>query len=146
MKIREVTKKDFTEWVKLGILFLSKRTKSEITKKFNKILTSQKETSFICRTDDGSAIGFINVAIRNDYVEGSKTSPVGYLEGIYVKIGYRKKGVAKMLFKEAQKWFVKKRVSEIGSDAGVHNAISQKFHKSVGFKKYETQVHFIKKV
>lgn len=79
-------------------------------------------------------------------VEGSKTSPVGYLEGVYVKKNYRKKGIANMLFKEAQKWFAKKKVSEIGSDAEVHNNISHQFYKSMGFKKSETLVHYIKKV
>jgi|SRR3989344_4973667 len=146
MKISKVIKKDFSDWVKIGTLFWLKWTEIKVKKEFSKIIASKKEVSFICRTDDGSAIGFINIAIRSDYVEGSKTSPVGYLEGIYIKRGHREKGVAKMLFKEAQKWFFKKRVSEVGSDTGVRNTTSQKFHKSVGFRKYETLVHFIKKI
>ena len=110
------------------------------------MLSSSKEQSFLCRNERGFAVGFINVAVRTDYVEGSKTSPVGYLEGVYVKKAYRNQGIAKMLFGEAKKWLVKKKVSEIGSDAQVRNTVSQKFHKSLGFKKGETIVHFIKKV
>ena len=34
-------------------------------------------------------IGFAQCTLRNDYVEGSSSSPVGYLEGIYVKDEYR---------------------------------------------------------
>jgi aminoglycoside 6'-N-acetyltransferase I len=47
---------------------------------------------------------------------------------------------------EAEKWFVGKGVSEIGSDAVVDNVISQKFHEKMGFEKGETIVHYIKKI
>lgn len=145
MKISKVAKKDFADWVTLGIEFWSQHSQNGIKKDFKRMLGSKKEQSFICR-DNSKPIGFINVSIRTDYVEGSKTSPVGYLEGVYVKKNYRKKGIAKMLFKEAQKWFTKKKVSEIGSDAEVNNKISYQFHKSIGFKKGETLIHFIRKV
>lgn len=146
MHISQVDKKDFVEWVNMGVLFWSKWTKEEIKKEFKKILASKKETSFICRDDNNLPIGFINIAIRTDYVEGSKTDPVGYLEGVYVKKAFRNKGIASLLFKEAKKWFVKKGVKEIGSDVEVHNKTSQKFHKNLGFKRGETIVHYLKKL
>ena len=39
---------------------------------------------------EGRASAFAHVQLRHDYVEGTKTSPVGYLEGISVRI--RRKG------------------------------------------------------
>ena len=33
-------------------------------------------------------IGFAQCQLRYDYVEGTKTTPVGYLEGIFIKDGY----------------------------------------------------------
>lgn len=146
MKITEVTKKDFADWVELGALFWHRHPIKKSEKEFKRILASKNETSFLCRDDDGGPVGFVYVAIRTDYVEGSKTSPVGYLEGIYIKKEYRKKGVAKRLFQETKKWFKNNKVSEIGSDAELENIISQKFHKSVGFKKGETLIHFIRKI
>lgn len=146
MKITEVKHKDFTDWVMLGKEFWPRHSEADIKKDFKRMLGSKSEQSFLCRNERGYAVGFINVAIRTDYVEGSKTSPVGYLEGIYVKRAYRNQGIAKMLFAAAQKWFAKKKVSEIGSDAVTSNKVSQKFHKSLGFKKGETIIHFIKKV
>lgn len=146
MKIAQVTQKDFVEWVMLGTEFWTRHPAEKIKKEFKKILGLKNETSFICRNERGYAIGFVNISIRTDYVEGSKTSPVGYLEGIYVKKAYRKQGIAKMLFKETLIWFKKNKVSEIGSDVMVANVASQKFHKRLGFKKGEALVHFIKKV
>lgn len=43
-------------------------------------------------TLDGCAIGYAQCGLRNDYVEGTHTSPVGYLEGIFVGEEYRNIG------------------------------------------------------
>ena len=146
MKISKVTKRNFSEWLEMGLLFYSKHPEEKIRKEFKEILDSKKEAVFIAKNEDNTPLGFMNVSIRSDYVEGSKTSPVGYIEVIYAKKEHRKKGVAKQLFKEAEKWFVQKKLSEIGSDVEIHNHISQKFHKSLGFKKGETMVHYIREL
>ena len=149
MTINKVTKKDFLEWLKMGTEFWTKRSKQEIKNEFERITSSKKEVSFICH-DESSAVGFIALSLRSDYVEGSdfkqKTKQVGYLEAIYVRSKYRNKGIAKDLMKVAEKWFKEKQVKEIGSDVEVHNLVSQKFHKKIGFKKGETLIHYIKKL
>ena len=33
---------------------------------------------------NGSAVGLVEASKRNDYVNGTSTSPVGFLEGLYV--------------------------------------------------------------
>ena len=146
MKITKVIKRDFSDWVELGIEFWSKHSAESIKKDFRRMLDSNKEQSFLCRNEKGVAIGFIDISIRTDYVEGSKTNPVGYLEGIYVKKQYRKQGIATLLLKEAEKWLKNKKVFEIGSDAEIHNKISHKFHKKLGFKQGETIIHYLKKI
>ena len=47
--------------------------------------------------DDFQAIGFAQCQLRTDYVEGTDSSPVGYLEGLYVLENQRHKGFAKAL-------------------------------------------------
>ena len=49
-------------------------------------------------------IGFAQCQLRYDYVEGTRTTPVGYLEGIFIKDGYRNKGYAKELLSECEAW------------------------------------------
>ena len=44
--------------------------------------------------EENSLIGFAQCGLRHDYVEGAYTSPVGYLEGIYVEPAFRRCGVA----------------------------------------------------
>jgi aminoglycoside 6'-N-acetyltransferase I len=48
--------------------------------------------------------GFVEAAIRNDYVNGTKTKPVAFLEGIYVASGHRRQGVARTLLAAVAEW------------------------------------------
>lgn len=46
---------------------------------------------FLAR-EDGADVGFAQCGLRRDYVEGTHTSPVGYLEGVFVQEEYRGPG------------------------------------------------------
>lgn len=91
-------------------------------------------------------VGFIFVSIRNDYVEGCNTSPAGYIEGIFVKEEYRKKGIAKKLLEHSYLYFKENNISEVGSDVLIDNINSQRFHEAVGFKEVEKIVCYVKKI
>src|SRR5947207_3770431 len=43
-------------------------------------------------------IGFIEGSIRGDYVNGTESSPVGFVEGVYVISAWRRRGIARQLF------------------------------------------------
>lgn len=51
------------------------------------IAKDENSTCFIKFIDE-KALVFANIALRHDYVEGTETSPVGYLEGVYLKENY----------------------------------------------------------
>jgi aminoglycoside 6'-N-acetyltransferase I len=57
-------------------------------------IVSDKRAVFICYSET-MPVGFAQCSLRNDYVEGTDSSPVGYLEGIFVKDEYRKRGIGK---------------------------------------------------
>ena len=52
----------------------------------------------------GRGVGFAEVSVRTDYVNGCKSSPVAFLEGIYVRPEFRRHGVARLLYQEAERW------------------------------------------
>lgn len=62
----------------------------------------QKQSAVFVLTEDNRSVGFAQCQLRNDYVEGTTGSPVGYLEGIYVEPDYRHRGFAKELLKNAR--------------------------------------------
>lgn len=91
-------------------------------------------------------MGFINLSIRVDYVEGSNSTPVGYVEGIYVMDGYRKQGIATKLLKQGEVWAKDHGCTQMASDIEIPNAISYDFHLSVGFQEANRIICFIKDI
>ena len=55
--------------------------------------------AFFLKTHGGAPVGFAQCQLRRDYVEGTRSSPVGYLEGIFVREAYRRRGFAGELSK-----------------------------------------------
>lgn len=88
-------------------------------------------------------VAFLSLSIRNDYVEGKTDSnPVGYLEGIYVKPAYRKRGIAKELVDFAKKWSIEHGCTMLASDCELTNKESRLFHNKIGFVEANINVHF----
>lgn len=104
----------------------------ELEKEFVQIVRDKNSTCFI-KIVENKAIGFSNVSLRYDYVEGTETSPVAYLEGIFVNKEYRKKGYGKDLLLACENWARKMNCKEFASDSLIGNIESYKFHLSTGF-------------
>ena len=89
-------------------------------------------------------IGFAQCQLRYDYVEGTRTSPVGYLEGIFIKEGYRNKGYAKELLAECEAWAKCKGCQEFASDCEIDNIDSFQYHKAMNFTEANRIICFTK--
>lgn len=120
-------------------------SESETRKFFSEALNSDKNKILLFLNESDPA-AFIYLSIRTDYVEGSDSSPTGYLEGIYVKPEFRKSGIAGKLLSEGEKWLKEKGCNQMGSDAYIDNKISYDFHIYAGFKEAGKLVTFIKKI
>jgi len=90
-------------------------------------------------------VGFAQCALRRDYVEGSSTSPVGYLEGVFVLQEYRRRGIARRLVEACQSWAQLQGCKEFASDCELDNLESQRFHQACGFAEVNRIVCFLKK-
>ncbi len=60
--------------------------------------------TFIAESSTGQSAGFAEAALRRDYVNGCSTSPVLFLEGIYISSEYRQHGVARLLCEAIANW------------------------------------------
>ena len=92
------------------------------------------------------AIGFAQCGFRHDYVEGTESSPVGYLEGIFVVEAERKHGVARKLLQVCEDYAKEQGATEFASDCELTNTQSLKFHLSVGFEEASRIICFTKKL
>ncbi len=91
-------------------------------------------------------MGFAQCQLRHDYVEGTDSSPVGYLEGIYVAEEFRHRGVARQLLRACENWAKEKGCQEFASDCELDNTQSLKFHLNVGFSEANRIICFVKKL
>jgi len=130
----------------MGLMLWPKYSRAELKKEFEIILKSKSEEILLSKNKEGNLLGFINLSLRYEHVSGATSSPTGYVEGIFVKRRYRKKGIAKKLIEAGEKWVKSKGCKEIGSDTWLHNKASQEFHKKLGFKENNVLAHFIKKI
>lgn len=111
-----------------------------------KEIIAQKDSIIVLAFNEQEAIGFAQCQIRNDYVEGTSTSPVGYLEGVYVKDAFRKQGLARKLIAKCEKWAKGQGCSEFASDCELHNEESLAMHIRLGFIEANRIICFTKKL
>lgn len=96
--------------------------------------------------NDNEPIGFAQCGLRNDYVEGTKTSPVGYLEGVFMKKTYRKQGIARELLRACQNFAKEQGCTEFASDCELDNEESLRFHIRMGFEEANRIICFTKRI
>jgi aminoglycoside 6'-N-acetyltransferase I len=86
--------------------------------------------------ENGTPVGFVELGTR-PYAEGCSTSPVAYVEGLYVVPGKRRQGIARLLIAQAETWARSQSLTELASDALIDNEGSIAMHKALGFAEVE---------
>ena len=99
------------------------------------------KSQFFLKYENDFPIGFAQCQLRYDYVEGTKSSPVGYLEGIFVKEDYRSKGYAKELLAECETWAKENGCHEFASDCEIDNI--EQFSFSQGHEFYRSEQNYL---
>lgn len=107
---------------------------------------SKENTRFFLKIESEEPVGFAQCQLRYDYVEGTETTPVGYLEGIFVERGYRGRGYAKELLAHCEEWAKSKGCREFASDCEIDNADSFHFHKAMNFTEANRIICFTKRL
>lgn len=143
--IKSAVKNDARVLAELAIQMWNDNTVLDLEKEFEELIESDKAACFI-KYIDNMAIGFAQCQLRTDYVEGTETSPVGYLEGIFIVEAYRKKGYAKELLNACERWAKNQDCSEFASDCELDNTASLSFHLAMGFEEANRIICFRKEI
>lgn len=145
MIIRKAVKSDISAIAEMAVLMWSNNSIDDLINGFENIVDTNNGVIFIA-DEKGELVGFAQCQLRYDYVEGTDSSPVGYLEGIFVKEKYRNNGYAKLLLQECETWAISKGCSEFASDCELNNNNSFNFHLTAGFKEANRIICFTKKL
>ena len=109
-------------------------------------LTGSAEAACFLAYEGATPIGFAQCQLRHDYVEGTETSPVGFLEGVYVEPEHYRRGIARQLVAACEDWARSVGCSEFASDCEIDNTDSIAFHLAIGFEEAGRTIWFNKKL
>ena len=141
--IRKAGTEDAGDLADLAIQMWKHHDPEDLQEEFCRLAMNDEAACFI-KYADSQPVAFAQCQLRHDYVEGTESSPVGYLEGVFVSEGYRKKGYAAELLSECEKWAKGKGCTEFASDCELDNADSFRFHMSLGFEEANRIICFRK--
>ena len=143
--IQKAEAKDLPMITELACKLWPDHTVEEMRAEFTEIIAKIDAAFFLAYAED-MPVGFAQCQLRYDYVEGTGSSPVGYLEGIYVAEEYRKHGIARELLTACEGWAKEKGCTEFASDCELENTQSLQFHLNVGFEEANRIICFTKKI
>jgi len=117
----------------------------ELESEFADMTASDQAACFVAEVNS-TPVGFAQCQLRHDYVEGCETSPVGFLEGIYVDTSHRRTGVAQALLTACEAWARDAGCTEFASDCEIDNHDSLSWHLHSGFQEMGRTIWFAKKL
>ncbi len=92
----------------------------------------------------GRTVAFAEASLRAEYVNGTSSSPVVFLEGLSVAPDVWRRGHARRLVDAVAEWGRGLGCRELASDAHVDNTAGILAHRAVGFEETERVVYFRK--
>ena len=141
--VQKAIEQDAAVLADLALMLWPSHYAAELRDEFAELLKSEEAACFLA-CEAGVPVGFAQCQLRHDYVEGTQTSPVGYLEGIFVWPEFRHRGLAKQLLGACESWAKEKGCMEFASDCELGNDASLNFHLSMGFTEVNRIVCFTK--
>ncbi|NLD26923.1 MAG: GNAT family N-acetyltransferase, partial [Acholeplasmataceae bacterium] len=143
VRIRKANATDLKALTQLALALWPDNDADELETEMQGIIEADDAVIFLTTLED-EALGFAQCQLRWDYVEGTSTSPVGYLEGIYILEGWRSQGLGSKLLASCEDWARDRGCQEFASDCELDNHLSFLFHKHTGFEEANRVICFTK--
>ena len=143
--IERCTSIDHAGWLDLRQALWPRGSRGEHLSEMSSFIANPgRYAQFVAYSSASQAVGLAEASVRTDYVNGALSSPVAFLEGLYVVPDSRRKGIAKSLVSTVSQWAGSVGCSELASDALLDNEISHAVHRALGFQETERVVFFRK--
>jgi len=144
VKIREVRSSDFpsiwkatleTVWNDIPLDERRVVNRQEFERHFRKaaepIIHSPRNKIFVAEDNLGNFVGYIIIGPT-----GTMFTPLsfGFIYDIYVKEGFRGRGIAKSLMKKAEDYFKKEGFGKLKLEVAASNAVARSLYEKLGFQ------------
>jgi aminoglycoside 6'-N-acetyltransferase I len=141
VKIRQAMESDYSSWIDMRKKLWPEAGFDEL-KELAHLVQSKDFVCYFAEVN-GQIAGFIEVASR-PYANGCSSSPVAFVEGIWVDIAFQKQGIGRKLILKAEEWARSCGMKELGSDTRIESEHSIYAHTAWGFIETERVVYFCK--
>ena len=132
MEIRQAQLHEVSAVVMLAQALWPYHTTNELREELLPLL-QRDDAAFFLAYHHECPVGYAQCQLRRDYVQGCSSSPVGYLEGLYVSPACRGQGIARTLLAQCERWAKSRGCAEFASDCELGNTDSLSFHLKSGF-------------
>jgi len=146
MIVERCTSERVDDWIRLRQALWPDETLEGHLRNAAFMLGSDDAVAYLVHDGRGNFVAFAEATLRRDYVNGCSTSPVGFLEGLYVEPLYRRHGIARMLSSTLEDWAASLGCTEFASDVLLHNEVGHRVHTALGFEEAERVVYFVKQL
>ena len=148
MEVRRAARADITDVARFRHALWPHQSEEDHRADIERALGRSVEETTLLVAFAGTAtiVGFAEASLRHDYVNGCSTSPVAFLEGIYVAPAARRAGVARALTTSVETWGASLGCRELASDAAIENQTSHAMHEALGFEESERVVFYRKRL
>jgi len=147
MIVERCTAEHFEDWVRLRQALWPDETIEEHRRHAASVVDRPTDAIvYLAQEEGGNIVAFAEATLRRDYVNGCSTSPVGFLEGLYVVPPYRGRGLARLLNKALEDWAASLGCTEFASDVLLRNESGQRAHEALGYIETERVVFYAKRL
>ena len=146
MMIRPVKPDDRQQWLRMRMALWPDVLVEIHEQEISAMLADNLFAIFVAQETDERLLGFLEVSLREDILEGCIRKQIGYIEGWYVMPKARGSGIGRSLVKAAEKWVLEHGVEDMATDTGIDNIGSQKAYLALGYREADRLILFRKKL
>lgn len=134
MMVERLARSDIGQWLYLRTLLWPSETYEALAADVEGFFAPDgNEAAFVARDEDGTLVGLIEGALR-PHAPGCATSPVGYIEGWYVRPACRRRGIGRALVARLEAWARDRGCREMASDTDSDYPVSPLAHERLGYR------------
>lgn len=143
LTISPVRREQFADWLRLREAVYTAVDRTFHEREMESYFPATDKLCLLAVDEAGAVCGMLEASLRN-VVDGCLSSPVGYIEGVYVDAQFRQCGAARQLVQAAEAWCLGQGCTELATDAELENEEAQRFHRRMGFEETFRIVEFRK--
>ncbi|MDJ0621871.1 MAG: GNAT family N-acetyltransferase [Desulfocapsaceae bacterium] len=141
MKLVAISQLDFPLWARFRSEIYPLLSEEFNTTEMSSILRNDLWHCWFIENDDGERIGLVELSLRN-IVDGCLSSPVPYIEGLYLIETQRGRGSGARVIEMIKQWCYKYGYTELATDAELTNVRAQQFYEKIGFEEVDRVVEY----